>query len=162
MLHNPNTSDIPWMVSLSYQKRLEYSKHQPLFWKIAKNSNEIQVKWFESELKNERVIALCDSQKRGFIIGKLVNPPEVYDSGLTLMIDDFCVQAPNLWQTVGKNLLEECVKSGKEKGAKQILCVCGDFDTEKYKLLENLKLTVASRWYVGNINLLDDKNENPE
>ena len=161
MLNTPTANDISWMVPLSYQKRLEYSKRQPLFWKIAENSNEIQGKWFEEELQNENVIALCDSQKRGFIIGKLITPPEVYDAGLTLMIDDFCVQTPNLWQTVGRDLLEECVKSGKEKGAKQILCVCGDFDTEKYKLLENLKLTVASRWYVGNINLLN-KNENPK
>jgi hypothetical protein len=47
------------------------------------------------------------------------------------MIDHFSVQTPILWQTVGKNLLEECVKIGKAKGAKQILCVCGDFDAEK-------------------------------
>ena len=151
MLNTPTANDIPWMVNLSYAKRLEYSKHQPLFWKMAENSNEIQSKWFESEFENERVIALCDSQKQGFIIGKLVNPPEVYDAGLTLMIDDFCVQTPNLWQTVCRDLLEECVKSGKEKGAKQILCVCGDFDAEKYKLLENFNLTVASRWYCGEI-----------
>ena len=149
MIHKATFYDIPWMVNLSYAKRLEYSKHQPLFWKMAENSNEIQSKWFESEFENERVIALCDSQKRGFIIGKLVTPPEVYDAGLTLMIDDFCVQTPNLWQTIGRNLLEECIKFGKEKGAKQILCVCGDFDAEKYKLLEKLKLTVASRWYCG-------------
>jgi len=161
MLNTPTTNDIPWMVKLSYAKRFEYSKHQPLFWKMAENSNEVQSKWFESELQNENVIALCDSQKRGFVIGKLITPPEVYDAGLTLMIDDFCVQTPNLWQTVGSDLLQECIKIGKEKGAKQILCVCGDFDTEKYKLLENLNLTVASRWYVGNINLLN-KNENPE
>jgi len=151
MLKTPTANDIPWMVNLSYAKRFEYSKHQPLFWKIAENSNEIQARWFEEELQNEKAIALCDSQKQGFIIGKLVNPPEVYDAGLTLMIDDFCVQTPNLWQTIGRNLLEECVKSGKEKGVKQILCVCGDFDAEKYKLLENLNLTVASRWYCGEI-----------
>lgn len=159
MLYKATKDDISWIVNLSYAKRLEYSKHQPLFWKMAENSNEIQAKWFESELKNKKVIALCDAQKQGFIMGKLVMPPEVYDAGLTLMIDDFCVQTPNLWQTVGQNLLEKCIKIGKEKGAKQILCVCGDFDTEKYKLLEYLKLTVASRWYVGNINLFD-KNEN--
>ncbi len=151
MLSTPTASDISWMVSLSYAKRLEYSKHQPLFWKMAENSNEIQEKWFEEELQNQNTISLCDSQKRGFIIGNLITPPEVYDAGLTLMIDDFCVQAPHLWQTVGRDLLEECVKSGKEKGAKQILCVCGDLDTEKYKLLENLNLTVASRWYCGEI-----------
>jgi hypothetical protein len=118
---------------------------------MAENSNEIQEKWFESEFENERVIALCDSQKCGFIIGKLITPPEVYASGLTLMIDDFCVATPKLWESVGKNLLEECVNIAKEKGAKQILCVCGNFDTEKYKLLENLNLTVASRWYCGEI-----------
>ena len=51
MLNIPTANDIPWIVNLSYAKRLEYSKHQPLFWKMAKNSNEIQAKWFEEELQ---------------------------------------------------------------------------------------------------------------
>lgn len=43
--------------------------------------------------------AASDAKKiLGFIIGKLMHAPEVYNSGgLTLTIDDFCVKLENLW-----------------------------------------------------------------
>ena len=53
--------------------------------------------------------------------------------------------------TVGEELLQECIKIGKSKGAKQVLVVCGDHDIEKFKLLENMGLGVASRWYTSSI-----------
>jgi ribosomal protein S18 acetylase RimI-like enzyme len=140
-------SDIDWMVELSHQKRLVYSKEQPNFWKIAKISDEIQKKYFEKELKNDDVIALIYEEKQGFIIGKLVTPPEVYDAGLTLMIDDFCIKSGDLWMTIGKELLDECQKRAKNMGAKQILVVCGNHDMQKFSLLETMNMNIASRWY---------------
>ena len=139
-------SDIDWMVELSHQKRLAYSKEQPNFWKMAENSDEVQQKYFEKELKNDNVIALIYEEKQGFIIGKLVTPPEVYDAGLTLMIDDFCISG-DLWMTIGKELLDECQKRAKNIGAKQILVVCGNHDMQKFSLLETMSMNIASRWY---------------
>ena len=146
MIREAIKSDINWMVKLSHQKRLAYSKEEPNFWKIAKNSDEVQQKYFEKELKNDDVIALIYEEKQGFIIGKLVTPPEVYDAGLTLMIDDFCISG-DLWTTTGKELLDECQKRAKNMGAKQILVVCGDHDTQKFSLLETTNMNIASRWY---------------
>lgn len=151
MIHHATKFDIEWMVNLSHEKRLSYSKAQPNFWKMAQNSNEIQSYYFQKELQNNDVIALCSDEKLGFIIGKIVVPPEVYDAGLTLMIDDFCVKTPNLWMTAGKCLLQECIDIGKSKNAKQVLVVCGDHDVEKYKLLESFNLNLASRWYTGKV-----------
>jgi ribosomal protein S18 acetylase RimI-like enzyme len=152
MIRAATKADVNWMVELSHQKRLAYSKAQPNFWKMAKNSDEIQKKYFEKELKNDDVIALVYEEKQGFIIGKLVTPPEVYDAGLTLMIDDFCVKSEDLWMTIGKKLLDECEKKAKNIGAKkkkvqQILIVCGDHDMQKFSLLETTNMKVASRWY---------------
>ena len=144
-------SDINWMVKLSHQKRLAYSKEEPNFWKIAKNSDEVQKKYFAKELKNDDVIALIYEEKQGFIIGKLVTPPEVYDAGLTLMIDDFCIKSGDLWMTIGKELLDECQKRAKNMGAKQILVVCGDHDMRKFSLLETMSMNIASRWYTKKI-----------
>ena len=126
---------------------LAYSKEQPNFWKMAENSDEIQKKYFEKELKNDDVIALIYEEKQGFIIGKLVTPPEFYDAGLTLMIDDFCIKSGDLWMTIGKELLDECQKRAKNIGAKQILVVCGDHDMQKFSLLETMSMNIASRWY---------------
>ena len=139
--------DVSWMVDLSHLKRFDYEKHQKQFWKMAKNSDEIQRKYFVEELKRENVIALCATDLSGFVIGKLISPPEVYDAGLTLMIDDFCIKSGDLWMTIGKELLDECQKRAKNMGAKQILAVCGDHDIFKFSLLEAMDMNVASRWY---------------
>jgi len=61
MIRKANKTDISWMVNLSYQKRLAYEKMQPNFWKISENSNEIQKKYFEKELKNKNVIEVIAS-----------------------------------------------------------------------------------------------------
>jgi hypothetical protein len=151
MIRKANKTDISWMVNLSYQKRLAYEKMQPNFWKISENSNEIQKKYFEKELKNKNVIALIYQEKQGFVMGKLISPPEVYDTGLTLMIDDFCVESEDLWMTIGKELLDECQREAKIIGAKQILVVCGNHDTQKFLLLEAMNIKVASRWYTKTI-----------
>lgn len=151
MIRKANKTDISWMVNLSYQKRLAYEKMQPNFWKISENSNEIQKKYFEKELKNKNVIALIYQEKQGFVMGKLISPPEVYDAGLTLMIDDFCVESEDLWMTIGKELLDEYQREAKIIGAKQILVVCGDHDTQKFLLLEAMNMRVASRWYTKTI-----------
>ena len=151
MIRKANKTDIDWMVEMSYQKRLNYSKKQKNFWKMAKNSDEIQKKYFEKELKNKNVIALIYQEKQGFVMGKLITPPEVYDVGLTLMIDDFCVKSDDLWVTIGKELLNECQREAKIMSAKQILVVCGDHDRQKFLLLETMNMRVASRWYTKTI-----------
>lgn len=150
-IRHATEQDINWMVDLSHAKRMWYEKHQNQFWKMAENSDEIQKKWFEEEIKKENVIALCAEDQSGFVIGKLISPPEVYDSGLTLMIDDFCVRSVELWTSVGVELLGEIKSEAKVKGAQQVLVVCGDFDSAKYQLLEKLNLSVASRWYTKKI-----------
>jgi len=151
MIRKAKKTDIDWMVEMSYQKRLNYSKKQKIFWKISENSNEIQKKYFEKELKNKNVIALIYQEKQGFVMGKLISPPEVYDAGLTLMIDDFCVKSDDLWLTIGKELLCGCQREAKIMNAKQILVVCGDHDRQKFLLLEAMNMNVASRWYTKTI-----------
>ncbi|MBU6140727.1 MAG: hypothetical protein KGP29_04115 [Proteobacteria bacterium] len=141
--------DISWMVDLSHSKRADYEQHQKQFWKMAENSDTIQARFFEEEIQKQNVIALRDFGRSGFVIGKIISPPEVYDAGATLMIDDFCVKSPNLWLSTGLELLNEITSRAKSKGAKQILLVCGNHDLEKSQLLEKAKLSVASKWYVG-------------
>ncbi len=44
------------------------------------------------------------------------------------------------------------IKKAKEKNAQQVVVVCGDHDSAKYKLLEEAGLAVASRWYTSALN----------
>ncbi len=148
--------DIPSLVALSYQKRRAYEKAQPQFWKYAGPQAEIsQAKWFEELLQREDhmiLIATNNEKILGFIIGKLISAPEVYNpAGLTLMIDDFCVEQESLWETIGKELINQIKATAKAKGATQILAVCGAHDAHKSTFLKGLGLTIASEWYVGEI-----------
>ena len=147
--------DIPAMVALSYTKRRDYEKAQPQFWRYAEGAEEVQTKWFTELLTKDDhmlLVAKIDEQVAGFVIGRLMKAPEVYDpQGLTLMIDDFCIEENQKWQEVGGLLLAELRKLGKEQGASQVLVVCGAHDEPKRQFLRDLGLNVASEWYVGGI-----------
>jgi hypothetical protein len=150
-IRHAKKSDIAWMVDLSHAKRENYQKVQKQFWKMAKNSDQIQSQFFAEEIDKPNVLALCDHKKRGFVIGKIISPPQVYDAGLTLMIDDFCVETPELWNSVGVELFSEICALAKLKNAKQILAVCGDHDLEKSAFLKKLNLSVVSNWLAASL-----------
>ena len=70
-----------------------------------------QRQWFKGLLEDKNhVMFTAESETReifGFVIGKLMPAPEVYNpGGLTLMIDDFCVQSESLWESVGAELIK--------------------------------------------------------
>jgi predicted acetyltransferase len=151
------SSDTSTMAYLSKTKRLAYEKAQPQFWRYAgEEANNVQEKWFRELLEDKNHLmfsAESDSQEIiGFIIGKLMPAPEVYNpGGLTLIIDDFFVKSEILWQSVGAGLIEKIKAAAVSKGAAQILVVCGAHDNPKHKFLNEQNLSIASEWFVGGI-----------
>lgn len=149
------TCDIESMVSLSRAKRLDYEKTQPQFWRYAGETGDNSQKcWFKELLSNnDYLMYVAEDENRGvlgFIIGQLVSHPMVYHpGGLTLMIDDFCVQSIDLWDTVGAQLIETVKMNAKSRGAVQILVVCGHHDHLKRNFLMSQNLSIASEWLVG-------------
>ena len=148
-------ADITSMVNLSYQKRRAYEKAQSQFWRYAEGAEEVQQKWFEELLGHDDhiiLVAKSEVETIGFIIGRLVKAPEVYDpGGLTLMIDDFCVKLDEDWQSVGLALMNAIKPIAKEKDASQFYVVSGAHDNAKCEFLEKFGLSNAAKWYVGNI-----------
>ena len=148
-------TDVASMVNLSYQKRRAYEKAQPQFWRYAEGAEEGQGKWFEELLGHDDhiiLVAKSDTETIGFIIGRLVKAPEVYDpGGLTLMIDDFCVKSEIDWQSVGLELMNAIRLIAKEKGAAQFYVVSGAHDNGKCEFIEKFGLSNAAKWFVGSI-----------
>ena len=147
--------DIKSMVALSKKKRLDYEKAQPQFWRHAPDAEIQQTTWFNQLLEQDDYLLLVAEANKhiiGFIIGRIRQAPEVYQpSGLTLEIDDFCVESPTQWAIVGNALLHELKMQAKIKGATQVLVVCGAHDVPKANFLKDNQTMVASEWYVGNI-----------
>jgi GNAT superfamily N-acetyltransferase len=150
-------SDIDAMVSFSKAKRMLYEKAQPQFWKYAgEEGDNAQRQWFKQRLEDKNyVMFTAESDTKeilGFIIGKLILAPEVYNlGGLTLMIDDFCVADEAEWHSIGSKLVQEIKTIAKTKEATQILVVCGAHDHPKRKFLGEQNLSIASEWFVGGI-----------
>lgn len=150
-----NSDDIDAMVALSYTKRRAYEKVQPQFWRYKEGAEKLQAKWFkELLLLDDYIMLIAESENKiiGFIIGKIIEAPEVYNpKGLTLMVDDFCVKTDNDWFSVGNKLVEEIKARAKVKNASQILVVCGGHDKPKRLFLKSIGLNIASEWYVSSI-----------
>ncbi len=150
-------ADLDAIAALSYHKRRSYEKAQPQFWRYAGTSgDETQKQWFKELLEDKNYLMFTaenDIQEiLGFIIGKLMTAPEVYNpGGLTLMIDDFCVTSENLWKSAGAELINAIKGAAQSKGASQILVVCGAHDHPKRKFLSEQNLSIASEWFVGGI-----------
>ncbi len=155
MIRQAQKSDVAVMVSLSHQKRRSYEKAHPQFWRYATGAEDAQTKWFEELLgKHDHILLVAESKDKllGFVIGRLMSSPEVYDpGGFTLMIDDFCVESLPDWAVVGKNLFSRIKELAKSKGVVQIVAVTGHHDERKRQFLQSLGLTIASEWYVGGL-----------
>lgn len=146
--------DIAAMVALSYQKRRDYEQAQPQFWRYAAGAEKSQSEWFKELLTKDEYIMLVAKRSDaflGFIIGGIVKAPEVYDPGLTLVVDDFCVSSSVEWQEVGGSLIAKLKELAKSKDAEQIVVVAGKHDQPKRRFLQEQSLAVASEWYVGEI-----------
>ena len=148
-------ADIPQMVDLSEQKRIQYQSYQPTFWRKAAAAREKQIPHFERVVSSDRVIALVHESAGsidGFVIAALVEAPPVYDpGGLTSVIDDFVVADGRDWATTGLALLTEANREAKARGAVQTVVVCGHQDQPKRAMLAAGGFSLASEWYVREV-----------
>ncbi len=153
IVRKARNTDVAQMVSLSEEKRSAYESFQPVFWRKAPNSAEIQSTYFKRLLlRDDHIFLVCEhaGAVNGFIIGAVGPAPGVYDpGGLSCTIDDFCVSSAAAWEIEGKALLEEGQKYAKQMGAVQIVVICGQKDVPKRSFLCELQLSVASEWYTG-------------
>lgn len=149
--------DLNEILDLTNSKRLEYETYQPIFWRVAPDAITQQRDYLASQIADEEVITLVatsESKLVGFIIGRLIPTPPVYNpGGLTCSIDDFVVDKNDLWETVGADLLDQVRKVAVSKGAVQVVVVCGHLDEPKRKALEKSSLTIASEWWVAPLSI---------
>ena len=149
------SSDISQMVALSAKLRAEYATYSPVFWRPAANASAAQEKYFASLVDDPALICLVHQAAAGvdgFIIARVVSAPPVYDpGGKVVMIDDFAVAEPSLWQEVGMALHAETERIAAQQGAVLSVTVCGERDIAKRTQLRHAGAEVASEWYVRRI-----------
>ncbi|HUO88572.1 MAG TPA: GNAT family N-acetyltransferase [Rhizomicrobium sp.] len=145
-------ADLDAAADMAERRRVLYESFEPVFWKRRPGSQAMSRAWFAhvlSKPENLFLVAEWSGAPTGFLIASPVATPPVLDAGPTAVIDDFCVDDPALWASVGQALLREARAQLKERGFRQIVVVCGDKDVEKKALLAAENLSLASTWWTA-------------
>ncbi len=142
--------DVNAIADLAARKREQYAGYNPVFHNPAVDARELHAAFIADLIDTDDTISLVydDGVVRGFAIGTLVDSPPVYDPrGKTCMIDDFVMDTPDAWASVGRALLETITETARARGAAQIVVVCGPNDTPKRTTLTAAGCTVVTEWY---------------
>jgi hypothetical protein len=139
------------MAELAELKRTQYAGHNVPFHTPAANAREVHEPFLAGLTETDNVIVLVHESGDvidGFVVAMVGPAPPVYDvGGLSSLVDDFVVAAPDLWPTVGRTLLQEVRGMASRQGAKQTVVVCGPHDAPKRDLLTGEGLSVVSEWF---------------
>jgi len=140
------------MTALAADRREQYARYQPLFWRPATGAAERHRAYLGRLVDSDQVITLVgeeDGQFTGFLIAELKPAPPVYDpGGLSCVIDDFAVASPDRWPTTGVGLLRAALAEAGQRGAVQAVVVTAHLDEPKRQALRASGLEIASEWWV--------------
>lgn len=146
-------SDLDRLLQLGEARRRQYAEYQPVFWRPATDATDKQRPYLAKLIEDNAVITVVadtGGTLAGFAVGTIVAAPPVYDpGGPTCVIDDFAVAFPEQWPTVGVDLLGALRRAARERGAAQVVVVCGHLDGPKRTALEHSGLSIASEWWVA-------------
>jgi hypothetical protein len=149
-------ADVAAIAELAHARRVEYARAQPQFWNPAAGAAERHQQFLAELIGREDVVSLVAvdiaQELQGYLFATLVPAPPVYDpGGPTGSIDDFAVRQPELWPTVGVELLLAAMSTLRAAGASQVVVVSGQHDDDKRAALTSAGLSVASEWWTRSL-----------
>lgn len=144
-------ADVDAVTALASQRRSQYARYQPVFWRPAADAEQIHRPYLAHLIEDQDVITLVSEESgtvTGFLVAQLGGAPAVYDpGGQTCDIDDFVV-APGRWATTGVQLLRSAIERAAERGAIQVVVITAHLDENKREVLRQCGLSIASEWWV--------------
>jgi hypothetical protein len=147
--------DVEDVAALSAVRRQEYEVQQPRFWRQAEDAvarHTAHLHGLVDEPDHIFLVSGDGSSVSGFVIGRLVPAPAVYEpGGLTCLIDDFAVGSADTWESLGLVLLREVSRAAGARGAVQVVVVAGRHDDPKRRALQAAGLVAATEWWIGAI-----------
>jgi hypothetical protein len=153
MIRPAVATDVEAIALLARQRREEYEIAQPQFWRVAEHAVPLHKAFLAHMIESDEVeslVAVDGDELLGYVFAAIGPAPPVYDpGGPTASIDDYTVATDDLWRSVGIELCREMRVRLTERGAVQLVVVCGHHDEAKRSALRELELSLASEWYVG-------------
>jgi hypothetical protein len=155
-IRGAEVSDVATIAELARARRLEYAKAQPMFWNPAADAVERHQQFLAELIERADVVSLvavdAAPELQGYLFATLVPAPPVYNpGGPTGSIDDFAVRQPDLWPTVGVELLLAAMSALRAAGTSQVVVVSGQHDEDKRAALTSAGLSVASEWWTRSL-----------
>jgi hypothetical protein len=147
--------DVEAVTALAAARRREYEAYQPRFWRQADDALARHRTYLHGLVDEPDQIFLVTGDAgsvSGFVIGRLVPAPPVYEpGGSTCLVDDFAVESPDEWTSVGPVLLRDLSRAARARGAVQLVVVSGRHDEPKRSALRAAGLVVGTEWWIGPI-----------
>ena len=132
-------SDVVAVGAMAEARRQQYALYQPVFWRVHPNAISNHAPFLASQISREDVIALACDDEDGELVGYVLADSKG--------IDDFAVRTPELWETVGSELLRAATERLAAKGMEQFTVVCGHRDIPKRTMLQNNGLPCVASWW---------------
>jgi GNAT superfamily N-acetyltransferase len=141
--------DLAQVVALSAEVRSRLALFDPHFWRPHAAADETQLAWFSYLLQDPgHVVLVADEESGaglgGFIIGRLMDAPPVYDpGGRACMVDDFA------WRSSGaaEELLAAAKAWAVEQHAVTLVVVTAVADRVRRDVLHDAGLHATSEWW---------------
>ena len=144
-------ADVDAMTAIASQRRSQYARYQPVFWRPAATAEQVQRPYLAQLIDDQDVITLVSEETgiiTGFVIATLGGAPPVYEpGGRTCNIDDFVV-APGRWASTRVQLLRSAIEHVRDRGAVQAVVVTAHLDQDKREALQACGLSIASEWWI--------------
>ena len=144
-------SDLHRLLALIEQRRRQLETFNPHFWRPSPRAaarTRLFYRWLL--LSGRGTILLAEDGERivACLIARRVKPPPVYaPGGPTILVDDYCVAAPDLWSSAGTLLLETLITRGRQRGWAQMIVAAPACDQVELDLLRRGGFVHSSSWW---------------
>ena len=131
--------DAAWVADLMEQRRQDYVRFSPVFWRPAKNVTALHARFLRSQITSDASVSL--RTEHGFIIAQRRTAEGT--------VDDFAMDRDGTWNEDGAVLLLAASERLAAAGAlTQVRVVTAHADEPKASMLASLSLHVAEQWWV--------------
>lgn len=152
MIRIAEDRDAAEMARLCDDFRTLLESYAPIFWRKKANMVAIHTNYLLGLINNPNQVTLVHEkygQIDGFITGLITAAPSVYDPGGSVcLVDDFVVQDPQSWKTVGRDLLIACENSARFRNAVVVIVVSPVKCIEQREMLRDHGVEPVSEWRV--------------
>lgn len=134
-------------------KRAEYEEYSPIFWRRAADGRAKHQPFLRQCIESDDYSAFA-AERGDAIVGVILAsrrgapPPFHADREQTWFVDDFYVAEPELWESVGRALLDAAAAEAGASGAERLVVVGAQRDLPKRSFLLTAQCALEAAWWV--------------